>query len=112
MTEPITHAEWVAEGRRLFGEDTMQWRFVCPSCWHIASVADWKEAGAPEGAVAFDCVGRYDGHMDRPMCSKPGPCNYTGAGLFKLNPVAVRFPDGKMRRAFAFAPIEERGGGT
>lgn len=33
-----------------------------------------------------------------------GPCNYTGGGLFQLNPVAVNFGDGdEPRQTFAFA---------
>lgn len=57
--QTMTHAEWLAEATRRFGDDPMAWKFVCPSCGHIASVQDWKDAGAPEGAVAFSCIGRY-----------------------------------------------------
>lgn len=55
--QKMTHAE----GQRRFGTDPLEWQFVCPSCGHVASVKDWKTAGAPEGAVAFSCVGRYTG---------------------------------------------------
>lgn len=98
----MTHTEWFTEGERLFGTDIMQWRFVCPSCGHVASVQDWKDAGAPEGAVAFSCIGRY-----LPQCNEAfngpgtGPCNYTGGGLFGLNPVDV-----EGRATFAFAKVE------
>ena len=93
----MSHDEWQAKGEQLFGTDIMRWKFICPSCGHIASVQDWKDAGAPEGAVAFSCVGRY-----LPRCSDAftygvGPCNYAGGGLFGLNPIDV---DG--RRTFAF----------
>lgn len=85
----MTHEEWYAEGKRLFGEDVMQWRFVCPSCGHIASVQDWKDAGAPEGAVAFSCVGRWMGSEKEIFDKSGGPCNYAGGGLFGLNPIKV-----------------------
>ena len=98
----MTFAEWNAEGERRFGSDRMLWRFVCPSCGHVASVADWKAVGAPEGAVAFSCVGRYLPHCSE-MCVKPGPCNYAGGGLIGLNPVTVSDMDGKLHDLFAFA---------
>lgn len=91
--------QWQAEGARRFGPDPMTWRFVCPSCGYVASVQDYKDAGAPESAVAFSCVGRW-----LPRCvemfQKPGPCNYAGGGLFGLNPVEI---EGREARIFAFA---------
>lgn len=108
MIQTITHAEWMAEAKRRFGDDPMNWQFVCPSCGHVASVKDWKDAGAPEGAVAFSCVGRYTGDgkaaEDKAFKHGGGPCNYTGGGLFRLNPVGVVFEDGgEPRQTFAFA---------
>lgn len=95
----MTHFEWFAEGERLFGPGIMQWRFVCPSCGHIASVQDWKDAGAPEGAVAFSCIGRYLPERSEAFGGQgSGPCNYTGGGLIRLNPVDV-----EGRQTFAFA---------
>lgn len=104
MGRDITHEEWTKEAIERFGDDPLDWRFVCPSCEHVASVRDWKEAGAAEGEVAFSCVGR---HAKNPSTmldkSKAGPCNYAGGGLFKLNPVRVVFEDGQCREAFEFA---------
>lgn len=109
----ITVAEWRAEGVRLFGEDMFAWRFVCPCCGHVAKVADWRDAGAPEGAVAFSCVGRWTGggtgagffvaREGDPQKAPTVPCNYAGGGLFGLNPVEVIDPDGIHRHVFAFA---------
>lgn len=100
----LTHAEWLAEAARRFGPDPMQWRFVCPCCKHVASVADWKAAGASEGEVAVSCVGRH-GPSPRDAFKKgDGPCNYAGYGLFRLNPVRVDMGNGKEpRQVFAFA---------
>jgi hypothetical protein len=99
----MTKAEWEAEGERRFGKDMMRWRFVCPSCGHIASVQDYKDAGAPVGAIAFSCVGRWAGAGDENTFKKAGgPCNYAGGGLIGLNPLEVG--DG---RYFDFAPQEE-----
>jgi len=109
-----TLAAWRAKAVELFGEDNMKWKFVCPICGHVASVQDWKDAGAPATATAFSCVGRWAGA--NPKTSKgnigpngikgKGPCNYAGGGLFQLNPVIVVDPDGVEIKAFAFADNE------
>jgi hypothetical protein len=97
MGEQMTKEQWEAEGTARFGSEKMQWRFVCPSCGHVASVQDYSDAEAPCGTIAYSCIGRY-----LPDCSemgeKPGPCNYAGGGLFRLNPVEV---EGESYFAFA-----------
>lgn len=92
-------AEWTAEGVRLFGENQMLWKFVCPSCGHVASVQEWKDVGASERHVAFSCVGRW---METKIAlfGKPGPCDYAGGGLFRLNPVHIV---GREDNVFQFA---------
>lgn len=99
----ITQADWEAEGTRLFGPDKMQWRFVCPACGHIAAVKDWQAAGAPEGAVAFSCIGRWAGAKREAFGEGDGPCNYAGGGLIGLNPVRVLANNGKESNLFEFA---------
>lgn len=87
----IEKAVWFAEGERLFGEDMLKWRFVCPSCGNIQSAEDFKkyvDQGAVPGDAYSICIGRYipgSGHLG----SKTQPCNYSGGGLFKLNPVEI-----------------------
>lgn len=100
----MTREEWYAEGRRRFGDDVMKWKFVCPACGHVASVQDYKDAGAPEGAVAFSCIGRYLPNAKQAFSPKgPGPCTYAGGGLFRLNPVKL---EGRKDGVFAFADPE------
>lgn len=95
--------DWQAEAVRRFGPDQMKWKFMCPSCGHVASIQDWKDAGGTEGEVAFSCIGRHiKGSGD--ILNKKKPCNYAGGGLFRLNPVSIQgIPDG----VFDFAPIEQ-----
>lgn len=106
----LTLEEYMAEGERLFGPEQLDWRFVCPSCGHVASPRDWKAAGAPEGAVAFSCVGRWTCSKQELFSKDGGPCNYTGGGLFALNPVTVRAGD-RTYNVFEFAsrPITKEG---
>ncbi|MGE3857262.1 MAG: VVA0879 family protein, partial [Dehalococcoidia bacterium] len=95
---------WRAEAERLFGADAMRWRFECPACHHVATLQDWKDAGAPQESWAFSCVGRWlPFHRDAFGEDGPGPCNYAGGGLFRLNPQPLLFPDGSTHHAFAFA---------
>lgn len=90
MIKKMTYAEWKAEGERRFGPDMMKWKFICPVCKHVASVQDWKDAGASEGEIGFSCVGRHiPGSKDAFRDEGTGPCTYAGGGLFKLNPVTV-----------------------
>lgn len=97
----MTKAEWLARGRELFGDDMSRWRFVCPSCGHVATVRDWRHSGAGETAIAFSCVGRWLSKCVE-MGERPGPCNYAGGGLFRLNPVCIVEPDGREHNVFAF----------
>ena len=97
-----TESEWYAEGRRRFGDDMKQWRFVCPCCGHIAKAGDWIDAGA-ERMAAFSCIGRVAGAKREAFGTGEGPCNYAGGGLFGLNPVKVTHPDGSSNSYFAFA---------
>jgi hypothetical protein len=101
----LTYDEWVVEGTRRFGADRMQWRFVCPSCGYVASGQDWKDAGAPEGAIGYSCVGRYTGSEKKLFDRSGGPCDYAGGGLIGLNPVRVAV-GGKAYDVFAFAGEE------
>ena len=106
-----TLTEWRAKATELFGEDCMKWKFACPICEHVASVQDWKDAGAPVQSAAFSCVGRWVGA--NPTTAKgdigpngiegKGPCDYSGGGLFQLNPIVVVDPDGQEMKVFAFA---------
>lgn len=99
----MTVEEWRAEGKRRFGVDEMQWRWKCPSCGHVASTQDYKDAGAASGVVGYSCIGRY-----LPECKEAfggpgsGPCNYAGGGLIGINPVEV-VADGHTHRMFEFA---------
>lgn len=94
-------AEWEVEAKERFGDNIMNWKFRCPACGHIASVRDYKNAGAPANAVAYSCIGRYldESHKVREAFGEgPGPCNYAGGGLFGLNPTEV---DGEHYFEFA-----------
>jgi len=95
----LTREEFLDEGQRLFGPDVLQWRFKCPACGHVATVQDWKDAGAPEGAVAYSCIGRYRQHARPAFAMGAGPCDYTLGGLICIAELYVG-----DRPTFEFAP--------
>ena len=104
----VTHyasvEEWRAEAVRRFGEDPMNWKFCCPVCKYVASVAEWKACGATEGEVAYSCVGRHGQEPRKAFGGEgSGPCNYAGGGLFRLNPVSI---EGHKANVFAFADVK------
>jgi hypothetical protein len=100
----MTQGQMEAEAIKRFGPDPLAWRFVCPSCGHIASIRDWKNVGAPPNAAGFSCVGRWNGSKQKMLTKKGGPCNYAGGGLFQLNPQPIVDETGEeLGRCFALA---------
>ena len=105
--QEMTYEEWMKRGTELFGEDQMKWKFICPICRHVASAQDYKDAGAPQGAIGFSCIGRYIKSTRRAFGDENSdtnghPCDYTGGGLFKLNPLKITH-EGEEFQYFDFA---------
>ncbi|MBN2392089.1 MAG: hypothetical protein JXR84_15285 [Anaerolineae bacterium] len=101
----LSYDDWIAEGTELFGDDKLQWEFVCPACGHIQKPIDFKpyqDAGANPSSAAQSCIGRFDGHMHVDM-GTGNPCNYTAGG------VKVVFPDGHENPVFGFNYSETPG---
>lgn len=100
----LTLAAWIDTGTYLFGSNMLDWRFMCPSCGHVQTPRQFQALGADVDLAYFNCIGRHDGvHNAVDIGTKPGPCNYTGGGLFKLSPVMVLDPiTEKTQRVFAF----------
>jgi len=104
-----TREEWTAEGVRRFGENLMHWKFVCPVCEHVQTVADFKkfkDRGATPDDARQNCIGRFMPPDQRRGPSNPDgqPCDYTAYGLLRLAPIVVVGEDGTEQFAFAFGP--------
>lgn len=106
----MTKEEWLAEGKKRFGEDMMKWKFECPGCGHIQAVEDfrqYKEKGADPNDAYQECIGRYaDGKswMYGHPAKTGGPCDYAGYGLLRISPITV-IDNGKETLSFAFASV-------
>lgn len=107
----ISHEDWQTEAVKRYGTDCDNWKFRCPSCLNVMTPKMYLELGIKSGMsessvvkmMAFSCVGRL---MDKPQeifQKGKGFCNYAGGGLFGLNPILVKFPEGKEGRFFDFA---------
>lgn len=103
----LTLKEFQAEAAQRFGDDPMNWKFICPVCGYVASAQDYKDAGAPQGAIGFSCIGRYRGATCFTVKGQ-GPCDYTGGGLFQLNPVHLKDIGDDHPGYFELAPISEK----
>ena len=79
---PVT--DWLEEGKRLFGPDPLDWRFVCPICGRVYTAREHKEAGSDGPNKAYlECIGRYleAGSFD-PRKGNENGCDWCAYGLF------------------------------
>lgn len=80
----FTQKEWMEEGKKRFGEDIMKWKFKCPMCGHVASIQEFKDAGAEDPNCAYtECLGRYTG-KGSPQKGDSSGCNWAAYGLFGI----------------------------
>lgn len=107
-----TKKEWLKKGKKLFGDDMLKWKFVCPSCGNVQSAMDfkrYKNKGATPSDTYFKCIGRF-----RKKCHKfldggnKKPCDYTSGGLLCISPISVTDEQGEVHSAFEFfEPVKE-----
>ena len=97
--EQIKLEDWLKEGKKRFGDDMNQWKFVCPACKTVQTAQDLLDAGVEpddvDGYSAFSCIGRF-------TQGKKG-CDWSLGGLFQLHKLEVVFESGRDRRVFEFA---------
>ena len=92
--------EWMAEGKKRFGKDVKQWKFVCPQCKTVQTPQDLLDAGVPkdqlDGFIGFSCIGRF---------TKDKGCDWTLGGLFHIHESSIVFPkeNNRNRAVFEFA---------
>jgi len=92
MNKEYTKDQWLEEGKNRFGEDFINWKFICPRCGNIASGEDFKKLGATPNDIYCNCIGRYD---------KNKGCDWAAYGLLDICTVHV---DGQP--VFDFAPLD------
>lgn len=99
----FTHAEWADEARARFGENGLDWAFVCPGCADIATAREFP--GPMRERIGQECIGRH--RADLPELPAERGCMHAAYGLIP-GPVAVTMSDGRVIRVFRFAPAPSR----
>lgn len=104
----IPVADWLAEAKRRFGEDPLNWRFQCPICKHVQTLGDFKAIGAEPQSAYQECIGRHLQKPARDLAGTPGsngkksPCDYAAYGLFSSG-IQVQGESGRPVYVFPFA---------
>jgi hypothetical protein len=100
--EKYTQKEWLEEGKRLFGDDRKDWKFVCVNCGTPQSARDFVEKGKDRdkmiklvnsGVVGFSCIGRYIDGVG---------CDWSLGGFLTIHKVEVQTDEGELVPAFEF----------
>lgn len=118
----LSHEQWLQEAERRYGPKLRNIRFRCPACGHVQSGQDFIDLGMSPAQAAqragFSCIGRWmPAAREAFGGSGPGPCNYAGAGLFRIAPIMVSTEQG-TQFVFDFAdeplcpPAERSPGNT
>ena len=76
-----TLEQWRKEGKKKFGEDISNWKFVCPACKKISSVGDFEKLGAEVDDAYQNCIGRFNGKGKPPSGDNPDGCDWASYGL-------------------------------
>lgn len=82
----LKFSEWNKELIERFGGNYENWKFVCPVCGHVQSMADFKAIDKDINLSYSCCIGRFTGSDDKTGVKG---CNYTVNGLFSLNKTTV-----------------------
>lgn len=100
-----TLAEWMNDGKELFGEDYSNWKFKCPACGHISSIQQFKESDADPNDAYQVCIGRVNGKGTKNQTDLGYGCNWAAYGLFKTigKGRTVVTDEGKEVKVFDFA---------
>lgn len=104
IVRTLTQDDLAAEAKGRFGEDPLDWAFVCPTCGDIATGADWPEDQL--GRLGQECIGRLSGPGRSSVDGQPERgCKTAAFGFFK-GPWVIKMSDGYAVRAFALAPAD------
>lgn len=106
--------EWQAKGKELFGDNILNWAFICPACGKISTGFDFKNAGATQNDTYNSCIGRHNGKGISGVSFKGGNppengCDWAAFGLFKTlgKGDVVISEDGSTIHIFKFAVSSE-----
>lgn len=97
-----TRKEWIAEGRRRFGTNFLNWKFKCPLCRRVNSTAEFEREFLSASSAMYMCKGRlYPGEG----------CNWKANSKFRPQNQGriIVTESGKEVDVFDFADVEGQG---
>ena len=106
--QPMPVSEWLAEGKRRFGNDPKLWQFRCPVCGNIQTMQDFMQVGAQAQSAYQECIGRHLPNRASNLAGTPSkdgkksPCDYAAYGLFQFGWKVIN-EAGKAVPVFPFA---------
>ena len=95
----LSYEEWISKAKELFGKDSRNWSYKCPSCGHVQSVKSVMEHNPslnPEDVqnwIYYNCEGRVN---------EEHGCAWTLGGLFQTHKVEINY-NGKNIPSFEFS---------
>lgn len=94
--ERLSLSDWQAQGLSLFGPEVNSWKYVCPSCGHVQTRADWLRLGMNprqvDERVGYSCIGRWLdplGSVQALEMSKGTGCKYVGSLSPNISPITI-----------------------
>ncbi len=110
-----TQAELLAEAKRRFGDDPLDFAFICPTCGDVATIRefaeircagrhrDGSECAGHGDASGQECIGRRLGALKGSAKAWKGRgCDWCAYGLF-AGPWSIVMPDGRKASSFRLA---------
>jgi len=94
-----TRREWLAEGRRRFGNNISDWKFKCPQCGRINLVREFERYNIGGRTALNHCIDYFFHHEG---------CNWKANGVFSPNgqlQIMTR-ENGREIEVFEFADVE------
>ena len=90
----LDYNKWLEKGNKKFGR-IENWKFKCPKCGNIATVAEFEELGKSANTATQNCIGRF---------TKEKGCDWTAYGLLGTldKGISVKNVDGSTIQVFDF----------
>lgn len=100
-TPVMFYDEWMAKGKKLYGDNPLDWRYKCPQCGHVQTPREFKEKGIDPNQAITCCASRY-------WLGGKDTCKWTTGGLLRIGGVYVITKEFHPVLAFAFADEEKK----
>lgn len=96
--QQINHEDWLAEAKKRFGDNPLDWRFQCPRCKETQSAREFHEEKirGVDRKVYFSCIGRW---------VEGRGCDWTLGGLLQIHAMEVITPKGEIIPVMEFAEV-------